>query len=90
MRAYSQATNTLMSQESQKSCYGISSGNPMRLIDLIAIFEETTKISLPITLAGRPYRYREVMKTWQNYTRLPGWGPQIQFRKGLLTSKPQS
>lgn len=90
MRAYTQAADALLTQESGHTRFGISSGRPMRLIDLIEVFQRATKKSLPITFGGRPYRAREVMQTWRSYKKLPGWTPRIQLSEGLLTSKPKT
>jgi nucleoside-diphosphate-sugar epimerase len=90
MSAYTIAANTSLIQETSHTCYGISSGRPRRLIDLVALFERVTKLSLPITFGGRPYRDREVMQSWQDYASLPGWSPRIQLSEGLVTGKPQN
>jgi nucleoside-diphosphate-sugar epimerase len=90
MSAYTIAANASLRQETGHTCYGISSGSPMRLIDLVAVFERVTNISLPITFGGRPYRDREVMRSWQDYASLPGWSPRIQLSEGIVTGKPKN
>lgn len=65
-------------QQSQEHMrYGISSGMPLRLIDLVAVFEQATGLKLPIVWGERPYRPREVMIPWSNYMTLPGWEPRV-------------
>jgi nucleoside-diphosphate-sugar epimerase len=68
--------------------YGISSGNPIRLIDLVAAFEEVTGLKLPIAWGSRSYRPREVMIPWTNYMTLPGWQPRVPFAKGIQQTCP--
>lgn len=67
-------------QQSQEHMqYGISSGMPLRLIDLVAVFEQATGLKLPIVWGERPYRPREVMIPWSNYMTLPGWEPRVPY-----------
>lgn len=88
MSAYTIAVNLLLKQEKGGVSYGISSGNPLRLIDLVEVFQHATNISLPITFGARAYRDREVMQTWRNYELLPNWLPRTQLSQGLLSCKP--
>jgi len=68
--------------------YGVSSGHPLKLVDLVSEFERATGIKLPITWGGRPYRPREVMVPWSKYNSIPGWLPKVQLRDGLLSIPP--
>jgi nucleoside-diphosphate-sugar epimerase len=80
---------TQLPQQSQKHArYGISSGMPMRLIDLVSVFEQATGLKLPIVWEGRPYRPREVMVSWTDYITLPEWQPRVQFAKGIQRTCP--
>ncbi len=53
--------------------YGISSGNPIPLKQIVDQFNETYYKKVSVNWGGRPYRKREVMKTWNKYNSLPGW-----------------
>jgi len=70
--------------------YGVTSGKPIRLIDLVAAFEEATGCEkLPIEWGGRPYRPREVMEPWRSYMTPPGWMPRISFAEGIQQTRPK-
>ncbi|MEJ2632456.1 MAG: NAD(P)-dependent oxidoreductase [Acidihalobacter sp.] len=70
--------------------YGVSSGAPMRLVDLVDAFERATGCEkLPIEWGGRPYRPREVMEPWQSYRTPPGWTPHISFAEGIVQTRPK-
>ena len=80
---------TQLPQQSQGHMrYGVSSGAPLRLIDLVVAFEQATGLKLPITWGGRPYRPREVMIPWDNFKTLPGWKPRVPFAKGMQQTRP--
>ena len=63
--------------------YAISSGNPVSLKELVAIYGQLIGKSLPIKWGGRPYRTREVMAPWDKGTRLPGWKAKIGLFEGI-------
>lgn len=88
IKAYLLAAKALLDQEKGHTRYGISSGNPMRLRDLVALFEKATKTTLPISFGGRPYRPREVMKPWTKFASLPGWYETITFEQGVIETRP--
>lgn len=88
MRAYTLAAEALPQQSDAHTRYGVSSGSPMRLIDLVAAFETATQISLPISFGSRPYRPREVMLPWTNYQVVPGWEAQVPFELGIQETRP--
>lgn len=68
--------------------YGVSSGRPLPLRELVAAFERATGTSLPIAWGGRPYRSREVMQPWTRYTPVPGWAPTRSFEKHVAATAP--
>jgi nucleoside-diphosphate-sugar epimerase len=68
--------------------YGISSGKPIALRELVSRFQAATGAHVPITWGGRPYRPREVMEPWSSYTPLPDWSPKIAFEDGIIGTKP--
>lgn len=64
--------------------YMVSSGNPIKLRDLIRIYEKITGKKLNIEWGGLPYRKREVMVPYTKGNILPGWSPKIDLEKGIL------
>ena len=88
MNAFVQAADLLPQQAQPHIRYGVSSGAPMRLIDLVAAFEAATGAKLPIVWGGREYRAREVMLPWSLHASLPGWAPRVPFAQGLLQTRP--
>lgn len=63
--------------------YVVSSGNPIKLKDLVQIFEKVSAKKLNIKWGGRPYRNREVMFTWDKGKVLDGWVPRINIEDGI-------
>lgn len=90
IRAYIRAADTLQDQSGGHTCYGVSSGAPMRLIDLVAAFQKATKTKLQINFGDRPYRPREVMVPWSEFQSLPGWYSQVPFEEGIMQTRPAS
>jgi nucleoside-diphosphate-sugar epimerase len=88
VHAFSLVAESIDRQQEGHVRYGVSSGRPMRLIDLVALFERVTQTTLPITFGGRPYRPREVMVPWTNYLRVPGWQPKVALETGILRARP--
>lgn len=72
----------------EKACamqeYGVSSGQPLALRELAALYAQVTGTTLDITWGGRPYRPREVMVPWNGYRVVPGWTPRVDLRNGLM------
>jgi len=74
--------------EDKKECFGtfaVTSGNPIKLKELVEKYEEVLGKKLNINWGGRPYRNREVMIPWQFGVTLPGWQPLIKFETGVKT-----
>jgi nucleoside-diphosphate-sugar epimerase len=90
IRAYIRAADKLQDQSGGHVCYGVSSGTPIRLIDLVAAFQKATKTKLPISFGGRPYRQREVMVPWTSFQSLPEWHAQVPFEIGIRQTRPAS
>ena len=86
--AFMLAAAQLHERECGHERYGVSSGQPQRLRDLVQSFEKATGTQVPITWSGRPYRPREVMTTWTDYAPVPGWKPRIPFESGILQTRP--
>ncbi|WP_323140463.1 NAD-dependent epimerase/dehydratase family protein [Massilia phyllosphaerae] len=88
IEAFLLAAAQLRMREHGHERYGISSGQPLRLRDLVLAFERATGTRVPITWGGRPYRPREVMTTWTRFAPVPGWQPRIPFETGILQTRP--
>jgi len=63
--------------------YAVSSGNPIRLRDLVELYVQVTGSTLSIEWGGRPYRPREVMVPWSTGELLPGWVPKVSLAEGI-------
>lgn len=63
--------------------YAISSGNPISLKKLVAVYGQTIGKPLPIKWDGRPYRTREVMASWDKGKILSGWKPKNGLLEGI-------
>ena len=68
----------------QYESYGVSSGHPINLKELVSIYEKVTNTNLPIKWGERPYREREVMVPWRNSNLLPGWKPVIELLEVIM------
>ncbi len=67
--------------------YAVSSGSPIKLRDLVKIYEEVIGRELPIEWGGRPYREREVMVPWNKGKRLDGWKAKVHLKDGIKYSR---
>ncbi|MFZ3018966.1 MAG: NAD-dependent epimerase/dehydratase family protein [Gallionella sp.] len=84
VRAYLIAAERLLAEPGNgHECYAVSSGQPVRLKELVAVFERVRGVSVPVQWGGRGYREREVMEPWSGGNILPGWSPQIGLESGL-------
>lgn len=63
--------------------YGVSSGKPISLRQLVSVYARVSGCQLNIEWGGRPYRPREVMTPWSAGARLPGWQPRISLDEGI-------
>ncbi|THC43807.1 NAD(P)-dependent oxidoreductase [Massilia sp. Mn16-1_5] len=68
--------------------YGVSSGAPLRLKDLVAAFEAALGARVNVGWGERPYRPRETMQAWTDFTAPPGWQPRMPLAEGLRRSAP--
>lgn len=80
--AFINAINLLQVQTIGHTQYGVSSGRPLRLKDLVAIYENTLNVKISVEWGGRPYRDREVMLPW-HAPPLPGWQARVALEDGL-------
>jgi nucleoside-diphosphate-sugar epimerase len=88
VEAFLAAELALRTQQGGHVHYAVSSGKPMRLKDLVSVFEHATGTRLAITWGGRPYRLREVMVPWTDHAGPPGWQPRISFVQGVPATAP--
>ena len=84
VQAFLMAAERLMAGESQgHEQYGVSSGKPMKLRDIVGTYSTVTGCKLAINWGGRPYRNREVLETCGNLKALPKWSPLICLERGI-------
>jgi nucleoside-diphosphate-sugar epimerase len=65
-----------------KDEYVLSSGEQVRLKDMVDIFCKVSGRTLKINWGGRPYRAREVMIPWKGEV-LPGWKAEVSLQNGI-------
>lgn len=84
VNAFMVAANRLhISPEPRSEIYAVSSGEPIKLKELVALYGKFAGTTLPIQWGGRPYRLREVMMPWKLGGVLPGWHPQVGLAEGI-------
>lgn len=71
--------NKVLSKEE----YAISSGNPISLKELVALYGQITGKPLRVKWGGRSYRPREVMTPRDKGQKLPGWQPTFGLIEGI-------
>lgn len=67
----------------KQESYVVSSGKPIKLKDLVEIFEKISGRKLNVKWGGLPYRNREVMYPWDKGRTLEGWKPRISIEDGI-------
>lgn len=83
MDAFMLASAQLATQANAIEEYGVSSGKPLPLKDIAALYAQVSGKALNIEWGGRPYREREVMVPWHSYRGVPGWQPTVTLAQGL-------
>jgi len=83
IEAFMCAARAILDQESGRKRFGVSTGQPIRLKDLVQLYEQAAGVHLPIQWGQRPYREREVMLPWSNCERVSGWEPKVALLEGL-------
>jgi len=82
--AYEIALNLLTNRSGyQHSCYGVAHSEVYSLKQIANVVERVTGKKLKTEWGALPYREREVMEPWSNFTPLPGWQPQVSLQQGL-------
>jgi nucleoside-diphosphate-sugar epimerase len=84
VEAYLLAAQRLLDGEvSQHERYAVSSGHPLPLKELVKLYVEITKQTVPVNMGARPYRNREVMVPWTKGLLLPKWRISTNLIDGL-------
>lgn len=84
IEAYIIAANRLLNNKVDKyEEYSVSSGNPIKLKDLVEIYQQVIGRRLSIKWGGRPYRSREVMVPWNRGKVLKEWKPKVSLVEGI-------
>lgn len=63
--------------------YSVDTKQPIKVRDLVKLYEEIAGVKLNVKLGAKPYRKREVFKPWEKGKWLPGWEPQVSLSEGL-------
>ncbi len=63
--------------------FGVGTKNPIKLRDLVDVFEKISNEKVNVVWGGREYRTREVMKVWSNYNTVPNWKITVDIEEGL-------
>jgi nucleoside-diphosphate-sugar epimerase len=73
----------LLDRSGPKEEYAVSSGRPLPLRQVVAIYAEASGATLNVRWGARPYRAREVMIPWSRGDVLPGWIPRVSIEEGI-------
>lgn len=63
--------------------YAVSSGRPIRLRELVDLYQRVNGLTLKVDWGAQPYRPREVMRPWNRGKPVPGWEPAVSLEEGL-------
>lgn len=69
--------------DAQQEEFLISSQTPIKLKNLVRIYEGITKLKVPVHWGGRPYRSREMMNNHSYGTPLPQWKIKTSLNEGI-------
>lgn len=84
VEAYVIASHRLMKNEVQHhERYAVSSGQPIRLRDLVHLYSDISGKPVAINWGVRPYRFREVMKPWVGGNWIENWAPKATLKDGI-------
>lgn len=73
----------IQNQKEYLGDYAISSGSPLKLRELVVVYEKVIGKKLNINWGGRPYRSREVMVPWNIGRALPNWQAKVSLEEGI-------
>lgn len=77
------AVRLLRDKAEKDETYSVSSQQPIRLKDLVKVFENVAGCRLQIEWGGRPYSSREEMTPWNKGKILPYWKARISLSEGI-------
>jgi len=77
------ARRLLEGKVTQHERYAVSSGHPLTLKELVQLYAEVTKQTVPVNWGARPYRHREVFVPWDKGLLLPQWSITTNLIDGL-------
>ncbi|MGB9935608.1 MULTISPECIES: NAD-dependent epimerase/dehydratase family protein [Thermodesulfovibrio] len=63
--------------------YSVDTRDPIKVKDLVVLYEKISGAKLNIKFGKKPYRKREVFIPWQMGKWLPGWKPKVSLEEGL-------
>lgn len=63
--------------------FAVASGHLHTLQEIVAIYSRLCAKKINVEFSALPYRFREVMKPWENYKTLPGWKCKIMLTEGI-------
>jgi nucleoside-diphosphate-sugar epimerase len=81
--AFISAYDLIKEDEISHKKYAVSSGQVIKLKELIELYEEVTGNEVLVEWGGRPYRKREVMELWQDYEKIPNCEAKISLKEGI-------
>jgi len=81
--AFISSYDLIKEKEISHNKYAVSSGQEIKLKNLIELYEEVTGNEILVEWGGRPYRKREVMELWRNFNKLPNWEAKISLKEGI-------
>lgn len=77
------AERLLQNKVDRHETYAVTSGNPIKLRDLVETYSQITRHPLAVEWGARPYRPREVMLPWNKGKLVPGWEPKVRLAAGI-------
>lgn len=84
IEAYVIAAHRLLNNDVQHhEHYAVSSGQPIRLRDLVQLYSEVFENGITVNWGAKPYRFREVMNPWGRGCSIGGWIPKFTLENGM-------
>ncbi|MDR3392566.1 MAG: NAD-dependent epimerase/dehydratase family protein [Sulfuriferula sp.] len=77
------ADRLLQSQVNRHEIYAVTSGEPIKLCDLVEMYSRIIGLPLAVEWGARAYRLREVMLPWNQGQVVPGWKPKVALAAGI-------
>ena len=81
--AYVRCAELLPQQRAWHEQYGVSSGTPRSLREIVDIMAGVAGTAIPVRWGERAYRRREVMLPWSKCVAPPGWRARISLPEGI-------